>query len=156
MSIHGKKFRGKKFRDNWFALRTSGGLFLLQPAFLVWPLTHACGRVSLSSPMEEAFAVIATGGKQVLVRQGQTIRVETLEGAPDSSVTFADILLTAQGDNVRIGTPTVAGARVTGTIVRHGRHKKVIGVKFKAKKRYRRKFGHRQHFTEVKISEIQS
>lgn len=104
--------------------------------------------------MQEDFAVIATGGKQLLVRPGATIRVEKLVGEPNSPVTFGDVLLVVQGEQVSVGAPTVSGASVAGTIVRHGRTDKVVGVKFKAKKRYRRKFGHRQHFTEVKIETI--
>jgi len=104
--------------------------------------------------MSETLAVVATGGKQVLVRPGDTIRVEKLEGEPKTPVTFDQVLLIAQGEDVRVGQPTVQGAVVTGTIVKHGRHKKVVGVKFKPKKRYRRKFGHRQHYTEVRIDEI--
>ncbi len=106
--------------------------------------------------MSEQLAVIATGGKQYLVRPGETIKVETLTGEPNASVTFGDVLLTANGNDVRVGTPTVAGATVTGTILSHGRHDKVIGIKFKAKKRYRKKFGHRQHYTEIKIVAIRS
>lgn len=104
--------------------------------------------------MPDTFAVITTGGKQVLVRPGQTIRVESLPGEPSSSVQFSDVLLVANDEGVRVGTPTVSGATVTGTLLAHGRHKKVVGVKFKAKKRYRRKFGHRQRFTEVRINTI--
>lgn len=103
----------------------------------------------------DIFAVIATGGKQVLVRPGMKIRIETLDGEPSTPVTFGDVLLVVSGDDVRVGTPSVTGASVKGTIVRHGRHKKVVGVKFKAKKRYRRTFGHRQHFTEVRIERIE-
>lgn len=104
--------------------------------------------------MRSTFAVIATGGKQVLVRPGQTIRVEKLDGEAATPVTFNDVLLVVAGDDVRLGMPMVPGAAVQGTIMRHGRHRKVVGVKFKAKKRYRRKFGHRQHYTEVRIEEI--
>lgn len=106
--------------------------------------------------MGEPFAVISTGGKQYLVRSGQTIRVEKLSGEPSSPVTFSDVLLVVNDNDVRLGTPHVPGASVTGTIVKHGRHKKVIGIKFKPKKRYRKKFGHRQHFTEVRIVEIKT
>ena len=105
--------------------------------------------------MTDVFAVIATGGKQVLVRPGDTIRVEKLDGEPSATVTFPEVLLLTSGDDVRVGQPTVPGASVTGTIVKQSRHKKVIGIKFKAKKRYRKKFGHRQRYTEVKIEEIQ-
>lgn len=104
--------------------------------------------------MSDQFAVIATGGKQYLVRPGATIKIEKLTGEPKSPVTFADVLLIAAGEDVTVGTPRIEGAAVTGTIVTHGRYDKVIGVKFRAKKRYRRKFGHRQHYTAVKIAEI--
>lgn len=104
--------------------------------------------------MSETIAVIATGGKQTLVRPGHAVRVERIEGEPSSPVTFSDVLLVAEGDTVTIGRPTIQGASVTGTIVKHGRHKKVVGVKFKPKKRYRKKFGHRQWYTEVHIREI--
>lgn len=106
--------------------------------------------------MNNVFAVIATGGKQVLVRPGDTIRVEKLDGEPSAAVTFSEVLLLTNGGDVRVGQPNVPGAVVTGTIVKQSRHKKVIGIKFKAKKRSRKKFGHRQHYTEVKIGEIKS
>lgn len=106
--------------------------------------------------MAETFAVIATGGKQLLVRPGDTVHIEKLPGDPTSPVTFSEVLLVVSGENVQVGKPTVAGASVTGTILAQGRHQKVVGVKFKPKKRYRRKFGHRQRFTEVRIESIQS
>lgn len=104
--------------------------------------------------MSDVLAVIATGGKQVLVRPGDTVRVERLEGEPSATITFSEVLLVSRAGDVTVGKPTVPGASVTGTIVSHGRHDKVIGIKFKAKKRYRKKFGHRQHYTEVKIEGI--
>jgi len=104
--------------------------------------------------MSDTFAVIATGGKQTLVHTGETIRVESLPGDPGMPVTFTEVIVVTRDAETRIGQPTVAAATVQGIIVRHGRHKKVTGVKFKAKKRYRKKFGHRQHFTEVRIKEI--
>ena len=104
--------------------------------------------------MSDVLAVIATGGKQMLVRPGDTMRVEKLDGEPSAAVTFPDVLLFARGEEGRVGHPTVSGAVVTGTIVKHGRHDKVIGIKFKAKKRYRKKFGHRQRLTEVEIVSI--
>lgn len=104
--------------------------------------------------MSEMAAVIGTGGKQYLVRPGDTVRVEKIDGEPASPVTFTDVLLLTGGEETKVGQPTVPGTSVTGTIVKHGRHRKVVGVKFKAKKRYRRKFGHRQHYTEVRIEEI--
>lgn len=104
--------------------------------------------------MGESFAVIATGGKQYLVRPGDRIRIEKLTGAPESRVTFDQVLLVVHGEKVDVGTPTVPGVTIEGVIVRQGRHKKVVGVKMKSKKRYRKKFGHRQHFTEVRIDTV--
>ncbi len=106
-------------------------------------------------PMSVTLAVIATGGKQYLVRPGDVVRVEKLAGDEGAPVTFSDVLLVVNGTDVAIGTPTVPRAAVRGSIVKHGRADKVVGVKFKAKKRYKRTFGHRQHFTEVRIDTIQ-
>lgn len=99
-------------------------------------------------------AIIATGGKQQLVEAGKQITVEKIPGEPGSAATFDRVLLVADGDAVTIGTPTVAGAKVTGTIVAQRRADKVAVVKFKRKVRYRRRRGHRQHETVVKISAI--
>ena len=100
-------------------------------------------------------AVIATGGKQYLVREGDKVKVEKLEGEAGTALKF-DTLLVAdeQGGEVAVGQPTVKGASVSAEIVRHGRGKKVMVVKFKSKVRYQRRNGHRQHFTEIVIKEI--
>jgi len=98
------------------------------------------------------YAIIATGGKQYRVSQGDTIYIEKLNAQEDSEVTFPVLMLS--GDEVRMGTPEVEGASVTGKVVRHGRGQKVIVYKFKAKKNYRRKQGHRQPFTQVEITAI--
>ena len=98
------------------------------------------------------YAIIATGGKQYRVSQGDTIYIEKLSAQEDSEVTFPVLMLS--GDEVRMGTPEVEGASVTGKVVRHGRGQKVIVYKFKAKKNYRRKQGHRQPFTQVEITAI--
>jgi large subunit ribosomal protein L21 len=97
-------------------------------------------------------AVIKTGGKQYLVQEGHVLAVEKLEAKPGETVQF-DVLLTADGDNVKIGTPTLAG-RISAEIVAHGRAKKLEIVKYKAKSRYTRRTGHRQLFTKVKIGKI--
>jgi large subunit ribosomal protein L21 len=95
-------------------------------------------------------AVIKTGGKQYLVQPGKLVKVEKLEAEPNDVISL-ETLLVADGDNVTIGTPTVKDA-VKATIVRHGRNRKVAGVKYKPKTRQHTKFGHKQHFTEIAIS----
>ena len=101
-----------------------------------------------------AYAIIRTGGKQFRVEPGQTIRIPSLLGDAGSSVEFNDVLLGSDGNNVRTGVPTLSGAKVTGEIVKHGRGDKIIVFKFKRRKNYARKIGHRQDFTEVRINDI--
>jgi large subunit ribosomal protein L21 len=101
-----------------------------------------------------AYAIIRTGGKQFKVEAGQTIRIPTLAAEAGAAVEFTDVLLGANGDAVRIGVPTLAGAKVTGQIVKHGKDDKIVVFKFKRRKNYSRKQGHRQGFTEVKINTI--
>jgi large subunit ribosomal protein L21 len=100
------------------------------------------------------YAVIRTGGKQYRVSQGDTLEIETITGEPGAAVTFDDVLLVGSDDETRIGTPTVDGASVAGTIVNHGKHKKLIVFKFRRRKNYKRKNGHRQNFTRVRIDGI--
>jgi large subunit ribosomal protein L21 len=100
------------------------------------------------------YAIIRTGGKQYRVQPGQTIRVPSLEGEAGSQVEFADVLLGGDDDDVRAGAPTIDGAKVTGEIVRQGRGDKIVVYKFKRRKNYARKQGHRQGFTEVRIDDI--
>ncbi len=102
-------------------------------------------------------AVIKTGGKQYLVTSGDIIAVEKLDGAIDDAITFNDVLLVAEeGEkaDVILGTPTVEGATVEAKIIEQARAKKVWGMKHKAKKRYRLKFGHKQPLTYVEIVKI--
>jgi large subunit ribosomal protein L21 len=101
------------------------------------------------------FAVIATGGKQYLAKEGEILTIEKLEGEKGEAVIFDHILLTAEedGSKVDIGTPELS-SKVTGEIVEQGRAKKIEVVKYKAKVRYRRRVGHRQPFTKVKITKI--
>ena len=101
-------------------------------------------------------AVIQSGGKQYLVTDGDVIRVEKLETAAGEKIGFSDVLLTASDSAVILGAPMVKGAKVEGKVLRHGRHPKVFGVKMKAKKRMRKYFGHKQHFTEIEITKISS
>ncbi|MBI4193426.1 MAG: 50S ribosomal protein L21 [Candidatus Colwellbacteria bacterium] len=99
-------------------------------------------------------AVITTGGKQYLVEPGTRIRVEKLEGAAGSDVSFNEVLLIADGDTVRVGKPLVSGASVSAKVLGQGRAGKKIVFKFKSKTRSRKKKGHRQPFTEVEITNI--
>ena len=102
------------------------------------------------------YAVIETGGKQYRVAEGDTLYVEKLDGDVGDTVSFDRVLLVADGDSVNVGSPTVSGAEVSGEIVGHGRDKKVIVFKFKRRKDYRRRNGHRQSFTAVKINSLKS
>lgn len=100
------------------------------------------------------YAIIRTGGKQYRVTPGQTLRVPSMLGDAGTKVTFNEVLLGSDGANVRTGVPTLSGASVTGEIVRHGLGEKIVVFKFKRRKNYARKQGHRQGFTEVKIHDI--
>jgi large subunit ribosomal protein L21 len=101
-----------------------------------------------------AYAIIRTGGKQFRVEPGKTVRIPSLLGEAGTRVEFNDVLLGSDGNNVQTGVPSLAGAKVTGEIVRHGRGEKIVVFKFKRRKNYARKQGHRQGFTEVRISDI--
>ena len=95
-------------------------------------------------------AVIRQGGKQYIIQPGQELKIEKIEAEVGKTVTLSDVLLVDQ----KFGTPTVAGASVTATVVAHGLARKVSGVKFHNKVRYRRTFGHRQPWTKIKIEKI--
>jgi len=101
-----------------------------------------------------AYAVIRTGGKQYRVEPGALLRVERIEGEVGAAVEFGDVLLAASGDAVRIGKPLVEGARVRGEIVEQGRSRKILIFKKKRRKNYRRRRGHRQCITTVRVTEI--
>ena len=101
-----------------------------------------------------AFAIIKTGGKQYKVRKGSILKVEKLEGEKGASLTFNEVLLTADKDSVVVGTPLVKGAKVEGKIVRQTRDEKKITFKYSSKARTRRKKGHKQHLTEIEIVSV--
>ena len=103
-----------------------------------------------------AFCIIETGSKQYRVEPGAAIRVEQLPSDVGASVTFDRVLLVGNGDQIAVGAPVVKNAAVVGQVVRHGRAPKVIVFKKKKRKNYRRTHGHRQGFTEVKITEIRA
>jgi large subunit ribosomal protein L21 len=100
------------------------------------------------------YAVVETGGKQYRVAVGDVIRVEKLDAAAGSAVNFDKVLMVADGGNVRVGAPNVAGAAVTATVKAHGRADKVHIFKFRRRKHYRKSQGHRQHYTEIEITAI--
>jgi large subunit ribosomal protein L21 len=102
------------------------------------------------------YAVVATGGKQYKVAEGDTLRVEKLAGEVGSEVAFDKILIFSDGENVKIGQPQVDGVTVRGHIVAQGKSKKIIVFKYKRRKRYRRKQGHRQPYTAVRIDRIEA
>ena len=102
------------------------------------------------------YAVIETGGKQYRVNQGDIIKVEKLTADVGEKVDFDRILLVGEGADVKVGSPIVDGASVSGTVVEQDRHKKIIVFKMKRRKGYRRKQGHRQDYTGVLIDKIKS
>jgi len=101
-------------------------------------------------------AVFRSGGKQYRVSQGGSVRVEKVAGEVGSSVILDDVLMVGQDGDVKIGVPTVEGARVTGTITAQGRGPKITVFKMKRRKGYRRKQGHRQDYTEIRVDQIES
>lgn len=99
------------------------------------------------------YAIIETGGKQIKVEQGQEIYIEKVAGEADEIVTFDKVLFVG-GENVKVGAPFVEGATVTGKVVKQGRAKKITVYKYKPKKNYHRKQGHRQPYTKIVIDGI--
>ena len=100
------------------------------------------------------YAVIKTGGKQYKVTEGDVLRVEKLNAEVNATVELTEVLLVAGGDNVKVGKPLVEGAKVVVEVLSQGKGPKVINFKFKPKKASHRKRGHRQLFTEVKVTSI--
>lgn len=99
-------------------------------------------------------AIIKTGGKQYKVEEGDKIKVEKLTGEAGDKIAFEEVLFVGDDKSVSVGTPTVDKAIVEGKILAQDRHKKVWGIKHKAKKRYKKKYGHRQAFTEIEITKV--
>ncbi|MFA5685004.1 MAG: 50S ribosomal protein L21 [Lysobacteraceae bacterium] len=102
------------------------------------------------------YAVVVTGGKQYRVAQGDVLRVEKLDVEAGSTVDFDQVLLVGDGDGVNVGAPLVSGAKVSATVRGHGRADKVRIVKFRRRKHHRKQMGHRQHYTEIEITQIHS
>ena len=101
-----------------------------------------------------AYAIIRTGGKQYRATPGELLRLESLDGDVGATVEFPEVLLSATDERYQVGTPLIAGAKVTGTIVEQGRAKKVLIFKKKRRKNYRRRRGHRQSVTTVRVTAI--
>jgi large subunit ribosomal protein L21 len=102
------------------------------------------------------YAVIASGGKQYKVKQGDVLRVEKISGEVGAPFSFDQVLLFSDGENVRIGQPVLDNIAVRGHIVEQGKASKIIVFKYKRRKRYRRKQGHRQQFTAIKVDSIEA
>ena len=100
------------------------------------------------------YAVIKSGGKQYKVREGDTIRVEKINAAEGGEISLDDVLMVADGDDISVGTPVVAGATVAATVKSHGRGAKIKVVKFRRRKHHRKQMGHRQDYTELEITGI--
>jgi len=101
------------------------------------------------------YAIISSGGKQYKVEQDETLRVEKLQGEVGDQISFEKVLAFSDGETIRAGTPVLDDVSVQGHIVEHGRSRKIIVFKYKRRKRYRRKQGHRQHYTAIKIDSIE-
>lgn len=100
------------------------------------------------------YAVIKTGGKQYRVAQGEYLKVEKLEGNEGDAIELDQVLMIADGDKLKIGSPTIDGGKVTATIKSHGRGKKVEIMKFRRRKHHQKRTGHRQSYTEIEITAI--
>ena len=100
------------------------------------------------------YAVIISGGKQHRVVEGETLKLEKIEAATESTIEFDQVLMVGEGADVKIGAPFVEGAKVTAEIIAQGRHQKVTIIKFKRRKHHMKRAGHRQWYTEIKITGI--
>ena len=100
------------------------------------------------------YAIIKTGGKQYRVRAGEQVRIETLPLETGAAVSFDEVLMVGAGEDVRVGAPLVAGAKVRATVLGHGRGDKVKIFKLRRRKHYQKTQGHRQDYTEVRIDDI--
>ena len=109
-------------------------------------------------PSDAKFAVIATGGKQYVVRTGDKLQIEKLPGSGErkegDKIVFDQVLLTSDGKSATLGTPTIAGAKVEAKFIKDDRAKKLHVIRFRAKSRYFRKYGHRQPYTFIEITKV--
>ena len=102
------------------------------------------------------YAVIESGGKQHRVEEGEVLKLEKLEAATGEKINFDKVLMVGEGESVKIGTPYVKGSKVTAEVLTQGRAKKINIIKFNRRKHFRKQQGHRQWFTEVKITDIKA
>lgn len=100
------------------------------------------------------YAVIKTGGKQYRVKEGDVLKLEQLTAEVGSTFDFVDVMMLSNGDDITCGTPMIANAVVSAVILEHGRHKKIKIIKFRRRKHHMKKMGHRQNYTQVKITAI--
>lgn len=100
------------------------------------------------------YAVVKTGGKQYRVAAGEKIKVEQIPADVGAEITLDQVLMVGEGESVKIGTPIVAGAKVTAKVIAHGRHAKVNIFKMRRRKHYQKHQGHRQNYTEIEIAGI--
>lgn len=100
------------------------------------------------------YAVIKTGGKQYRVKEGDVIKLELLSGEVGKEITFSEVIMHADGDKITLGTPFIAKMVVKAEVLEHGRHKKVKIIKFRRRKHHMKQMGHRQYYTQVKITAI--
>jgi large subunit ribosomal protein L21 len=101
------------------------------------------------------YAVFTTGGKQYRASQGDIVRVEKLEAEKGATIELDNVLMVGDGDDVRIGTPIIDGGKVTAEVVDHGRGEKIRIIKFRRRKHHMKQMGHRQYYTEIKITGIE-
>ncbi len=102
------------------------------------------------------YAVIISGGKQYRVVEGQTLKLESLEGEVGAKFDFDQVLMVGEGETAKVGRPYLTGSKVSAEVVSHGRHKKIHIIKFRRRKHHEKWQGHRQNYTEVKITQIQA
>ncbi len=100
------------------------------------------------------YAVITSGGKQYRVAEGQTLKLEKIAAEVGSSIHFDNVLMVVSGDTIKVGKPSLQEAKVMADVVSHGRHKKVHIMKFRRRKHHQKQMGHRQYYTEVKITQV--
>ena len=100
------------------------------------------------------YAIFRTGGKQFRAEPGATLRIPNVTGEPGDTITFDEVLLGANDGDFKVGAPLVSGAAITAEVIKHGKGEKIIIFKHKRRKNYRRKAGHRQQYTEVRVNEI--